>query len=457
MSSSADRLKIAVLGAGSFSFGPAVLHDALVGHKLPGLDLALVDPDEEAVFEMADLGRRMATRVKLADATVTAHTDREPALAGASYILCGPTAIGSPAAKPTDSSVGSDDTPTSNDVPGIAHSVRQVGVTLQLCDDILRLAQPGAMLLNLLHPLPRTCQAAHEAGVPTVGFSAASLIAYRHLWEILHGQRFDHPFDIPREQLDLTMAGLHRLTFAIDLWHHETGEDLYPRLRENVATGQTAGQPVSARLLTELGYYPVPGDAALRDALPPDYFPPPAPPPEPAAEPPRRRGFRFAWGAPPPPAAPDPAADRAHRIARLRAAGTGAKPWADVLADRCWERPMDLIAAVRLNRTMTFSAVNVVNQQQFPELPRNVFVEVPASADGDGLRTPRLKLPDPLLPLLQRMAKLNDAILRAARWRRRDLFDEVVDLDPTITDKDQGKAALAQLLPDRAGVLSASA
>ena len=97
------------------------------------------------------------------------------------------------------------------------------------------------------------------------------------------------------------------------------------------------------------------------------------------------------------------------------------------------------------------------NQQQFFELPRNVFVEVPASADGEGLRTPKLKLPESVLPLLQRMARLNDAVLRAARWRRRDLFDEVVDLDPTITDKDPAKATLAQLLPDRTGVLSASA
>src|SRR4051794_31378409 len=89
--SSDDRLKIAVLGAGCFALGPSVLHDALLAHKLPGVEIALVDDDEEAVFAMADLGRRMAAKARLDDARITAHTDREPALAGANYILAGPT------------------------------------------------------------------------------------------------------------------------------------------------------------------------------------------------------------------------------------------------------------------------------------------------------------------------------------------------------------------------------
>ena len=59
--------------------------------------------------------------------------------------------------------------------------------------------------------------------------------------------------------------------------------------------------------------------------------------------------------------------------------------------------------------------------------------------------------------LLQQAARLNDSIVRAARWKRRDLFDEVVECDPTIIDKGPAKAALARFLPDRTGVLSASA
>src|SRR3954470_22261928 len=96
--SSDDRLKIAVLGAGCFALGPSVLHDALLAHKLPDVEIALVDADEEAVFAMADLGRRMAAKAKL-DAKISAHADREAALAGASYVIAGPT-IARPAPTP---------------------------------------------------------------------------------------------------------------------------------------------------------------------------------------------------------------------------------------------------------------------------------------------------------------------------------------------------------------------
>jgi len=338
-------------------------------------------------------------------------------------------------------------------VLGIAHSVRQIALILEICDDIKRLARPGAMLLNMLGPLPRVCQAASEADVPTVGFSAASLVAYRHLWDILHAERFEHPFDIPREQLDLTMAGINHLAFALDLWNHDTGEDLYPRLREALAAGKHAGQPISAKLALELGLYPTPGDDLLRENFPADRFPSP-PPAEPAPAP--RRGFRFGWGSAAPPQA-DPGAERRRKLELLRAAAAGQSPWTELLAGRAWERPMDLVAAVRLNRVMTFAGVNVVNGSQFFHLPRNVFVEVPGSANGDGLRTPRLELPDAILPLLQQAARLNDSIVRAARWKRPDLWDEVVDADPTITDKATAKAALPLLLPDRSKILSASA
>jgi alpha-galactosidase/6-phospho-beta-glucosidase family protein len=40
----ASNIKIWLIGAGSFVFGPTVLHDAIMEHRLNGVRLALVDP-----------------------------------------------------------------------------------------------------------------------------------------------------------------------------------------------------------------------------------------------------------------------------------------------------------------------------------------------------------------------------------------------------------------------------
>src|SRR3989442_11167151 len=70
--------------------------------------------------------------------------------------------------------------------------------------------------------------------------------------------------------LDLSTAGLNHLSFILDLWDHQSGEDLYPALRD-VASGEgrNAGQPVSAKLLAELGYLPAAGGNQIRDFLEP--------------------------------------------------------------------------------------------------------------------------------------------------------------------------------------------
>src|SRR4051794_39083476 len=84
--SMSDRLKIAVLGAGAVALTPGLFHDALIEHRLDGLEFALVDADEDVLYPMADLGRRMSGRYKV-DATFTAHTTREAALDGAAFIV----------------------------------------------------------------------------------------------------------------------------------------------------------------------------------------------------------------------------------------------------------------------------------------------------------------------------------------------------------------------------------
>ncbi|MDB5323622.1 MAG: hypothetical protein JWN40_5253 [Phycisphaerales bacterium] len=432
-------LKIAVLGAGSLSFGPGVLQDALLIHKLPGIEVALVDLDEAAVFNMADVGRRMAQKTGV-EAKITAHTHRAPAIDGAAFIICA-AANDRHARFATDCRIIETVAPGHlitefGGIAGIAYSLRQIHLIQDICADIKDLAAPGAMLLNASNPLPRVCQAAHDDGVPTVGFCSASMLAYGFIWKILHDETTAYPFELPRSQLDLSMAGLNHLSFVLDLWDHDTGEDLYPLLRNIVDSGRNAHQAASAQLLLETGYFPATGDERIRDFIEPV---------------PHSIAHKVSL---------DPATDkqRQSRLKLLRAVAEGKAPWGELLAGRSWEKPIDLIAAMAFNRPpAAFTSLNLINAGQLPQLPNDVFVETPATVDRTGVRPAAAEfiLPDSILPLLSRTALLNDTIVRAVRWSSQELLDEAVELDPTILDKTGGRQALDECLKAHADLVPA--
>jgi alpha-galactosidase len=429
-----DRVKIAVVGAGSLPCALGVLQDTLLIHKLDGIDLALTDSDPAFLFPLVELGRRMAKKTGV-DATLSAHTDRAAALEGAGYICC--------AAAPDRhvrfeadcsilQSVAPDHLITEfGGVAGIAYSLRQIRFVRQLCEEIRQRA-PDATLLNLSNPLPRVCQAAHDEGVLTVGFCAASLLTYAVTWQILHNETLHFPFELPRSLLDVSVVGLNHLTFVLDLWDHDTGEDLYPRLKKAVAAGRTAAQPLTARLLLETGYLPAAGDDRVRDFLAPvAHCLPYRPPSESVRE-----------------------KHRAQQLGQLQAAAEGKVAWEPLLAERSWERPGDFIAALSFDRpAAAFTGLNLVNQGQLPQLPRQIFVETPATVDSTGVHPAMFHLPGSLLPLLRRTALLNETIVRAARWSSQDLLDEAVELDPTILDKTAGRRALDECLKAHADIL----
>src|SRR3954469_4751906 len=376
-------LKIAVLGAGASGFAPGVLQDALLIHKLDGIELAFVDPDEEVLYPLVEVGRRIATKVK-SDAKITAHIHRAPALQGASFVLCA-AAHERQARFAADCRIIDTFAPGHlvtefGGIAGISYSLRQMRLIQDIATDMQAICAPGAMLLCASNPLPRVCQAAHEAGVPTVGFGCGSLSAYRSIWQILHDEPSDYPFEIPRGMLDLSMAGLNHLSFVLDLWDHDTGEDLYEALKEQVAKGRTASQPATAHLLLESGYFAAAGDDHLRAFLPPT----PQSIPRRAAEEEQGDAERKRW------------------LKSLLPIAEGKKPYEPLLATRTWERPIELIAALRFNRPASaFPCLNLVNARQLPQLPHEVFVETGATVDRTGIHPAEYILPESMLPLLR--------------------------------------------------------
>ncbi len=430
-------MKIAVIGAGSFVFGPSVLAQTFLEQGLDDVHLALVDPDLEAIEGMAAVGRRMA-RERGLRAAITTHTERPEALDGASFVIC----CASPQMRrrfETDRAIIDEYIPGHlttefGGIAGISNSLRQIALIEAVTEDMNRCC-PQAWLLNVSNPLPRVTQAAQENGIRTAGFCAVSLSVYGMLWGIFHGEALGYPFAPARQSWQVTTAGLNHFAWLTEFRERATGADLLPALRERLRADTTDGaDPRAKQMARETGYLLVPGDDHTRDFLPPTGWAAP--------------GDHVPWHG-----SPD---QRGRRLELLRAVGAGECPWDELLVGAAWEKPLEFITALTGGSPAAFHSLNLSNDGgQIPNLPRHIFVETPCHVSREGVRPQTVTLPQSVLPLCQRTAQVTDAIVRAARARSRVLVHEAVHLDPTILDKTSGVRAIDACLNAHADILPA--
>ncbi len=417
------RTKVAFVGAGSFVFGPSMLAQAILENRLSGLEIALVDPGTEAVEAMAALGRRMAASVGL-DTRLTVHESPETALDGADFVVnCAAVQLGR--RYEIDRAILQEAYPEHlltefGGVYGIANTLRQCALVERLAKAMVRQC-PDAWLLDVANPMPRVCGMAHALGVRTVGFCSVSIVGFRKLWEIFEGREIDYPFTEARERYRVTMGGTNHLSWLVGLEDGYDGGNDLARLREIVAARNAPSK--SEAWMRRTGYLPMSGDDHIQDFLPPEGL---------------ERPLES-------PGHGDPA-ERARRWETLVAAAKGEGPWEPLLEHPSWERPFDVVRAMRGEGDAEFTSLNLVNEGQIPQLPRGAFVETAATATLSGPFPNRIDLPDAVAPFARAAAEMNLLLVRAARVRSRALVDEAIDLDPTILDKTKGRTAMARCL-----------
>jgi alpha-galactosidase/6-phospho-beta-glucosidase family protein len=425
-------MKIVLIGAGSFVFGPSVLSQLVLENDLGVFELALVDVDGEIVEAMRSAGEQIA-RALGRSITLTAHTDWNTALAHADYVICSVVAQGRRrfqmdidiierlAPGHAASEFGG--------VTGISYSLRQMAMIRSLTES-MKAQCPQAWLLNVSNPLPRVCQAAQENGITTIGFCSMALYAHSTVWQLWGGAPLQYPFSAAHDRWDLVTAGCNHFAWVVNLTERATGHDALAEIPQRIAAGSTCGEPRIDKIASETGYMLSANDEHVSDFLPPDAS--------------FHHSSEIFHG---------DTLERKERLELLRSVGAGETHWDKLPLRQSWERPGDLIAARLKAEPTYFPALNLPNHGQMPDLPQDVFVETPCLVSSSGIQPLEIHLPPSVQPMTQLTVQVTQAIVRAATDLRKETVYHAIDLDPTIADKASARQAIDACLVAQADLL----
>jgi alpha-galactosidase len=441
-------MKIALIGAGSRSFGPRTLRDVFLSdaiHKQP-VEVALMDIQASALDEVASYARHLNRRLER-NARLAATVDLSEALDGADFVVCAievkrfhywrqdfhvPRLYGFRQPFGENGGVG-----------GIFHALRNIPPMVQIARRMERLC-PRALFLNFSNPEHKTCQAVTQlTSVPAVGLCHGVFMGRQQLSWIL---------DVPLEHLQTQACGINHFTWFQDIRDGRTGEDLYPALRRADREGNWLSKwhelGMSRILLRRFGLWPCPaanhfgeyirwGDEFVASELQFFYDPADGHPWQTGDEPDfiyelTGRETAQPWRRPSP--APVPLED--HEL----------KPSAELA--------VPIIEALACGQRRDLPAVNVPNRGAIPNLPEELVVEVPAIADAAGLRPcPMAPLPEAVAAMIRTQASIHKLIVEAYAEQSKDKLLQAVLLEPTVDSYRRAVAMVEHMLELQKDVL----
>jgi alpha-galactosidase len=246
---------VTIIGAGSVEFTRNILADLTSYRELHGaLEISLHDIDDERLTYAERAARSVVDRTG-AGYWLTASRDRRRAFEGADYLI-NEIQVGGYRATVTDFEIpkkyGLRQTIADTiGIGGIMRGLRTVPVMLQMGNDMAEVC-PNGLLLNYTNPM---------AMVPWGVWAGSAWPAERTVG-VCHSVRDTHGFlaslvDLPEERIAFRTAGLNHQCFVYVFRDRETGEDLYPRLREVIdADPEGLGRRVRVELFKRFGYFP---------------------------------------------------------------------------------------------------------------------------------------------------------------------------------------------------------
>jgi alpha-galactosidase len=438
--------KITFIGAGSTVFAKNLIGDILSFPELAESTISLFDINEERLRTSAIVAERLAARLGV-HPTIEATTDRKRALDGADYAISMIQVGGYQPSTVVDFEIpkkyGLRQTIADTlGIGGIMRGLRTIPVLLDMCRDMEKVC-PDVTFLNYVNPMAMNCWAIDRATrIKTVGL-CHSVQGTAHL--------LAHAIDVPYEEINYICAGINHMAFYLRF--ERDGEDLYPRLRRLVDTGQVpADNRVRFEMLKRLGYFVTESSEHFSEYVPwfikrdrPDLI-------DrfniPLDEYPRRCEAQIAeWGGLRTALEdPDPAMleryEQERREARLREIAATNPHEAEVrrqsIAADLEHSPVRhsgeygsyIIHAMETNQPCIIYG-NVSNTGLIDNLPQGCCVEVPCLVDKNGVQPTHIGLlPPHLAALMQTNINVQGLTVEAALTSKREYIYHAAMLDP---------------------------
>ncbi len=426
--------KIVFVGAGSASFGAAMVGDAVLTPGLTGSTIVLVDIDQERLDVMAGFARRLNDTLGTG-LHIEQTTDRLKALPEAEFVLAAP-AYDNDACWRLDFQIplkyGIKQVFGGNGGPGgLARSLRHIPLILSIAQDMEKLC-PSALLLNFTNPEGQIGLALSRYGaVRFAGLCHGIQNGYTSIGRIT---------GIPRDDLEGIAAGTNHFAWFLSIRRKSTQEDVYPLLRAADATYDPTFFPFSRKLMRIYGLFPHPDDHEIGESI------------SWAWEMCGLGGYDF-----------DGARERHDKawawISRV-AAGQERVPTPEeagqssvrllegqIPLHHSYDYAFPIIASMLENRNQLIPAVNIRNGGQITNVPDWAVVEVPAIAGADGLRGMELgPLPEGIAGLVNMVVHWQDLVVEAAVHGSRQTALRAMLADPVVTSAEAAEKALDELL-----------
>jgi alpha-galactosidase/6-phospho-beta-glucosidase family protein len=396
--------KIVFIGAGSMSFGLSMFKDLFSTKELTGSTITLVDTNPDNLLRMSRLAEIM-NKQSGAGLFIESTTDRLPALDGAGFVI-NSTAIDRNRLWKLDFEIprkyGIRHTLGENGGPGgLFFTLRTLPLIFDFARDIEEKC-PDALFINFSNPESRIILGLGKyTKVKAIGLCHGIFMGQHDVATIL---------DIPPEQVDVWGAGLNHFQWLLGIRHHQTGNDLYPLLREKEKKYNANFLPLTRRMFHAFNYWVTCSDDHMGEYLSYGWE---------GGE----HGYDFSQDE----------KSRAELQENIECILSGNESVPAAWYEPSGERGVSVMTGILHNQKRFIEAGVVYNQGVIPNLPHDLAVEVPVLADAAGIHPISLgQLPDPIVKLLHTQASVQQLTVEAAVHASKELALEALLIDPVI-------------------------